>query len=262
MELLHKYGYSLVFIIVLLEQLGLPTPALPILMLGGAMAAAHDLSLSVLILIASGAAFFGDFVWYEIGKRKGRGILKLLCRLSLSPENCVRQTENSFAKRGINSLIYAKFVPGLNTIAPPMAGIVRASFPSFFWRDVAGIVLYVAACVAPGFIFEKRVFDITDWFEQFGRVFFYVLAAGLAVYILYKYVRLRIIQKTLAAARITPEELHRRMSAGEKFTILDLRSNLDGDESMLPGAFRMAPHDIDANLHRLDRELPIVMYCT
>lgn len=262
MELLHRYGYFLIFGIMLSEQLGLPTPALPILMLGGAMAAAHDLSFPVLILVATVAALIGDLVWFEIGRRRGRGILKMLCRLSLSPDNCVRKTEDAFAIRGVNSLIYAKFIPGLNTVAPPMAGVVRTSLFSFLWRDLLGILLYVSACAWPGFFFEKRVFDITNWFEQFGRVFFYILAAGLAIYILAKFSRLRMIQKTLYAARITPGELHEKMKGGELLTIVDLRSSLAIGDGMLPGAIRIPPHEIDHHLHLLDRERQIIMYCT
>src|SRR5439155_24140227 len=104
------------------------------------------------------------------GKRNGRGILKLLCRISLSPEDCVRKTEINFGKHGVNSLIYAKFVPGLNTIAPPMAGAVKTPLSDFFWRDLIGIFLYLGACIWPGFFFEKRIFDIVSWFEQIGKV--------------------------------------------------------------------------------------------
>src|SRR3990172_928084 len=150
MELLHKYGYSLVFCVLLLEQLGLPIPAAPVLILAGALIPGKILSLPILVCGAITAAFLGDFVWYLLGKKKGRSILKLLCHMSLSPDSCVRKTEDSFVKYGMNSLLFAKFVPGLNTIAPPMAGMFHSNFLAFFWRDIVGIAAYVLTFLLAG----------------------------------------------------------------------------------------------------------------
>ena len=264
MELLDKYGYSLVFAVALLEQLGLPLPVAPVLLLAGAVAATGELSLSLLILSAVTAAVIGDLIWFYLGKNKGRGVLKILCHLSLSPETCVRQTEASFLKHGMNSLLFAKFVPGLNTIAPPMAGLVGARFISFLWRDIAGALLYVLAFLIPGFLFEKRVYQVTELFEQLGRTFFWLVLAGIAIYVLGKYLKIRLLQRLLYKERITPEELRQRMDAGEDVIIVDIRSNLKIDEetTFLPGAIRIPPSEIDQHVHRLDKERWIVMYCT
>ena len=263
MELLHKYGYSLVFSVVLLEQLGLPIPAAPILILSGAVAAGGELSLLPLFLFASLAAFIGDFVWYLIGKKKGRSVLKVLCHVSLSPDSCVRKTEDSFVKHGMNSLLFAKFVPGLNTIAPPMAGMFNCRFFHFFWRDLIGILVYVLAFLLPGFFFEKTVFEITALIDQIGRAFFWMILIGLAIWVIGKYVKLKLLQRLLYQARISPQELHERMTAGEEFLILDLRaSSLDGQVEMLPGAVKIRPEQIDQHVHLLDKDKWIVMYCT
>lgn len=262
MELLHQYGYSLVFLIVLFEQLGLPVPALPMLMIAGALSASGELKLGIVFLLAAAAALIGDFVWFLFGRRYGRRILKLLCRISLSPEDCVRKTEVDFGKHGLNSLMYAKFVPGLNTIAPPMAGAVGATISQFVWRDLAGIALYLTACIWPGFFFEKRIFDIVSWFEQIGEVLFFILAGGLGTYILLKFVRLKIIQRTLFHARIDAKQLHERIQAGERMIIVDLRASKNDGEASLPGAIRIPPGQIDQNLHLLNKDLPIIMYCT
>jgi membrane protein DedA with SNARE-associated domain len=263
MELLHQYGYALVFFVILLEQLGLPIPAAPIMILAGALAAGGELSFSLVVLFASIGCLIGDFVWYFFGRYKGRRVLKTLCSLSLSPESCVQKTESSFAKYGMNSLIFAKFVPGLNTIAPPMAGLVNSSFPSFLWRDLLGTYLYVLAFTIPGFFFEKAVFDITSLFEEIGRTSLAIVVAGLAAYVLFKFARLKILQRMLYKQRIAPEELYRRISEGENLIILDLRNPATADPRIrIPGSLRIIPGEIDQNLHLLDKEKPIVMYCT
>jgi membrane protein DedA with SNARE-associated domain len=261
MELLHRYGYSLVFSAILLEQLGLPVPASPVLILAGALAAAGDLSFTLLVILASIGCVIGDMVWYFFGRYKGRRVLKTLCSLSLSPDSCVRKTENSFAKYGMNSLIFAKFVPGLNTIAPPMAGLVNSSFLSFIWRDLTGTLLYVLAFLIPGFFFEKMVFDITSIFEEIGKDSFALVIGLIAAYVLMKFVRLKMVQRKLYKARITPEELYRMVTGGEQLTILDLRSALKS-EVQLPGAIRIHPAEIDQHLDLLSKEKRIVMYCT
>ena len=264
MELLDKYGYSLVFIVVLLEQLGLPLLVGPVLLLAGAVAVSGKLSLSLLILFAVLAALVGDMVWYFLGRKKGRSVLKVLCHLSLSPETCVKKTEDSFLKYGMNSLLFSKFIPGLNTIAPPMAGLVRSSFLSFLWRDILGSLLYMLAFLLPGYILEKRVFQITEFFGQLGRTFFWMIVAGLIGYVLIKYVKLKLLQRLLYRERITPEELHERIGAGENIIIVDIRSNIrmDPDSGFIPGAVRIPPGEVDQHMNRLDRERWIVMYCT
>ena len=264
MELLDKYGYSLVFIVALLEQLGLPLPVAPVLLLAGAVAVSGKLSLTLLIVFAVLAALIGDIVWYYLGRKKGRSVLKVLCHLSLSPETCVKKTEDSFLKYGMNSLLFAKFIPGLNTIAPPMAGLVRSNFFSFLWRDILGSMLYVLAFLVPGYILEKRIFQITELFEQLGRTFFWLIIAALIGYVLIKYINLKLLQRLLYRERITPEELHERIRAGENIIIVDIRSNLpmDADSGLIPGAVRIPPGEVDRHMQRLDRERWIVMYCT
>jgi membrane protein DedA with SNARE-associated domain len=264
MDLLDKYGYSLVFVVALLEQLGLPLPLAPVLLLAGAVAASGKLSFVLVMGFAVLAALIGDTVWYYLGKKKGRSVLKMLCHMSLSPETCVRKTEDSFLKYGMNSLMFAKFVPGLNTIAPPMAGLVGARFPAFFLRDIVGAVFYVLAFLLPGYVFEKRIFQVTDIFEQLGKTFFWLLIGALICYVLIKYIKLRLLQRMLYKERITPEELHERMNAGEEFIIVDIRSNLriDANTGFIPGAVRIPPAEVDQHLSTLDRERWIVMYCT
>lgn len=263
MELLQKYGYSLVFGVMLLEQLGLPIPVAPVLILAGALIAGGKLSFALVVVCAVIAAYIGDFIWYEFGKKRGRNILGILCRLSLSPDSCVKKTENSFLKYGVNSLLFSKFVPGLNTIAPPMAGMFHVKFGSFLWRDLIGILVYVLALVLPGYFFEKEVFQVTTLFEEFGKALLWVILAVLAAYVGIKYLRLKRLQRLLSRDRITPEELHQKITAGEALILVDLRTNVPAEEiNGLPGAIRIHPGEIDQHLHRLEPDKWIVMYCT
>jgi membrane protein DedA with SNARE-associated domain len=262
MELLHKYGYSLVFITIFLEQLGMPIPAAPVLILAGALSAGGMLSLPVALICAATGCFLGDLIWYTIGRKKGRGVLKTLCRLSLSPDSCVRKTESSFLRYGMNTLLLAKFIPGLNTIAQPMAGMLRFSFFSFLWRDLVGTALYCSAWTLPGFFFEKQVFEMTAVLEEVGRSLLWLILASIAVYILFKFIRLKYLQRMLYKERISPQELFERIQAGEMLTLVDLRSSLQEISQKLPGALQIHPDDIDQHVSRLNREQWIVMYCT
>lgn len=263
MDLLEKYGYSLVFGVMLLEQLGLPIPVAPVLILTGALIAGGKLSFALVVLFALTAAYTGDFIWYQFGKKRGRNILRTLCRLSLSPDSCVKKTENSFLKYGTNSLLFSKFVPGLNTIAPPMAGMFHVKFWSFLWRDLIGILVYVLALLLPGYFFEKEVFEVTTLFEHIGKALLWIILFALAAYVGIKYLRLKRLQRLLSRDRITPEELHQKIVSGEPLLLIDLRTNIPADElHMLPGSIRINPGEIDQHLHRLEPDKWIVMYCT
>jgi membrane protein DedA with SNARE-associated domain len=259
---MNNYGYSLVFGVLFLEQLGLPIPAAPVLILAGALSASGKLSFATAFTVAAIAAFLGDLAWYWIGRARGRKVLRLLCKMSLSPDSCVRKTETSFLKYGMNSLFFAKFVPGLNTIAPPMAGLFHGRFLDFAWRDLAGTMLYILAFMLPGFFFSGTVTKITSMFHVVGQSLLWTVVAGLILYAAGKLLRLKILQRRLYRERITPVELYERMNAGEPFTLVDLRSSITDGHSTLPGALRIPPAEIDQHLHRLDRERWIVMYCT
>jgi len=263
MNLLHQYGYSFVFCVVFLEQLGLPIPAAPFLLLAGAFAMDGEFSLPLVLFVAILAAFAGDAVWYMLGKKKGRSVLTLLCRISLSPDSCVRKTEESFTKRGVNSLLIAKFIPGLNTIAPPMAGMFHVSWLQFALRDLAGCLLYAIALTLPGYFFEHTIFDVTAYLESIGHALLWFTIGVIGIYLLYKYIRLKILQRMLYKERITPLELHDRIAAGEPLTIVDLRGISQIDQSpSIPGAIRIPPSEIDLHLPQLEKDRWIIMYCT
>src|SRR5262245_38189880 len=196
-----EYGYSLVFGLIFLEQIGFPVPASPILILAGTLSATGKLSFSLSLFLATLGCFLGDLLWFWIGRSRGRKVLKLMCALSLSPDSCVRKTESSFLKYGMNSLLFAKFVPGLNTVAPPMAGMFNGSFFSFFWRDLAGSLIYILSFMLAGYFFSDVVMKFTSVFHLVGRSLLWALIAGIALYITGRYLRLKLLQKRLYRER-------------------------------------------------------------
>src|SRR5437879_7529576 len=155
LQFVVRHGYTLVFAWVFIEQAGLPVPSAPLLLAAGALSGAHGMNLSLAITFAVLASVASDSIWYELGRRKGVRVLRLLCRISLEPDSCVRQTEDVFARHGARSLLVAKFVPGLNTVAPPLAGIFRMRLSRFMVFNGVGTVLWAGAFVALGYSFRE-----------------------------------------------------------------------------------------------------------
>ena len=152
-----EYGIFLVFVNVLLEQLGLPIPAAPTLVVAGALAVRGPRRLFDRLAGAVAAALFADSLWYLLGRRLGLGVLKTLCRISLSPDSCVRQTSAAFERWGLASLVVAKFIPGFSTVAPPLAGAISRRFWSFLFFDGAGALLWAGSAVLAGRIFHRAI---------------------------------------------------------------------------------------------------------
>ena len=259
-------SYAAIFLIVLAEQLGLPIPSMPILVAAGAMAGTGRIGPVQVVLVVMAAALAGDLFWYELGRRRGRPVLKLLCHLSLEPDSCVRRTQDYFSRRGDWSIVIAKFVPGLNTLAPPLAGVIRMPIRRFLFLDLIGILLWSAGFVGLGFAFSEQLERVADYAEQMGRLFPLLLVVGLASYVAGKYVQRRRFLAGLKAARISPEELMAKLDAGEQVTIVDLRHHLDQEQDLevIPGALRIHVGE-DGQLDHRAAELPldreIVLYC-
>jgi membrane protein DedA with SNARE-associated domain len=263
-EFLLHHGYSVVFAFVLAEQIGLPLPATPILLAMGALAGAGRLSFSSAIALGVLASLIGDCLWYWLGRKRGYSVLNLLCRVALEPDSCVRQTENVFTRFGAGSLLFAKFVPGLSTAAPPLAGLFRMSLARFLLADTAGAMLWVGAFSGVGYIFRTQLEEAAEYALGFGKWLGVILGALLASYIVWKiWQRQRFLRK-LRIARIQPEDLLTKIQAGEEVMIVDLRSPLDVESSgiKLPGALLMAPHELETRHQEIPRDRDIILYCT
>jgi membrane protein DedA with SNARE-associated domain len=259
-----QHGYWVLFGWVLAEQLGLPIPSMPILLAAGAVSGTRQLYFSLALAISVVAAVTSDVIWYEIGKRKGATVLQLLCRIALEPDSCVRRTESLYEKYGERSLLWAKFVPGLNTAAPPVAGMFGMKLWRFLLFDTMGAILWAGSFIGLGWLFSDQLELVARYAERFGLWLIVLLGVGLAVYILMKLRERREFLKSLVADRIEPDELLGKIENGEPLTIIDLRHPLDAlpDPRTLPGALRMTPDELRERQSEVPRDRGVILYCT
>jgi len=264
LDFLVRHGQAVLFLWVLAEQLGLPTPSTPLLLAAGTLAGQGRFNFALAIVLPILASLIGDSVWYYFGKRRGAKVLSLLCRISLEPDSCVRKTENAFANRGARSLVVAKFVPGLNTMAPPLAGIIGMPLSRFLICDGLGALLYSGTFVVVGFIFSDQLERVFGYVSRLGVSMALVLGGALAAYICWKYVqRVRFIRK-LRVARISASELKQMIDEGKDVIVVDLRGALDfdADPRTIPGAIRLAAEKIEDVHEQIPRDREIVLFCT
>jgi membrane protein DedA with SNARE-associated domain len=263
-EFLIKHGYALLFGWVLVEQMGLPIPAIPLLVAAGALAGSGKMNLTFAVVLAFIAVILADLFWYSLGRYHGGRILKLLCRISLEPDSCVRRTENLFVRYGARSLLVAKFVPGLNTAAPSLAGIFRMPVRRFILFDSLGGFFWVATFTGLGFIFSDQLEQIAAHALRWGGWLVVVLGASLTAYVLWKYIQRRRFLHRLRIARISPKELMDKLTAGENISILDLRQPIDVEAfpQMIPGALRIAMEEIEDRHGEIPRDRDVVLYCS
>jgi membrane protein DedA with SNARE-associated domain len=263
-DFLLKHGYTLLFGWVLGEQLGLPIPSAPVLLAAGALAGSRQMYFSLALLFAVVAAITSDVIWYEIGKHKGSKVLQLLCRISLEPDSCVRRTEGLYEKYGERSLLWAKFVPGLNTAAPPVAGMFGMPLWRFLIFDIMGSILWSGSFLGLGWLFSDQLEDVARYAERFGFWLIVAVVLALAAYIVKKYRERRDFLKSLIKDRITPEELKAMLDRREPLTIIDLRHSLDAlpDPRTVPGALRMTPEELKARQAEIPRDRGVILYCT
>lgn len=259
-----RHGYAVLFTWVFAEQLGLPIPAVPILLAAGALAGSHQLSFILALGVAVVASLVSDLIWYEMGRRRGHAILKLLCRISLEPDSCVRRTENMFTRQGPRALLFAKFVPGLSTMAPPLAGMIRMRTARFAVWDLAGAVVWAGAFTGAGYIFSAQLEMVVSYAVRLGSGLLILLAAALVAYIAAKYIERQRIIRSLRIARIAPEELKRKLDAGEDIVVVDLRSTIEfeTDTAKVRGAIHMLPGELEVRHQEIPRDRDVVLYCT
>ena len=260
-DFLIRHGYAVLFGWVLLEQMGLPIPSVPLLIAAGALARAGRMNLMFAVVLAFVAIILADLFWYSLGRYRGGRILKLLCRISLEPDSCVRRTENLFVRHGVLALLVAKFVPGLNTAAPSLAGIFRMPARRFMVFDALGAVFWVVTVTSLGLILGDQLEEIA---LRWGGWLVAVLAGGLAVYILWKFIQRRRFIRRLRMARITPMELMDKLTAGETVSIVDLRQPMDIEAfpQMIPGALRIGMEEIEDRHGEIPRDRDVVLYCS
>ena len=262
--LISQYGLAIVFANVLVEQIGLPIPAIPTLVVAGALGATGQLSLPLVFIVALVACLVADGAWYIIGRIYGNSVMKTLCRISLTPDSCVSETQSRFERWGVNALMVAKFVPGLSLIAPPLAGATRIGVPTFLLFNGIGAALWVVAGVGGGALFGKQVEFVLAKMQDYGTIAVVVIAALLAAYIAYKWWERRRFYNMLRMARISVDDLYRLIEGGERPVIVDVRSHIARSlqPRRIPGALLVPLDAVEGHVKDLPRDRDIILYCT
>ncbi|WP_267224450.1 VTT domain-containing protein [Dyella silvae] len=263
-ELIAQYGLLLVFINVLVEQAGAPVPAVPTMIVAGALAAMERLSLPGVLAVALLACLLADFAWYVAGRRFGGGVMRTLCRISLSPDSCVRQSELHFERWRGGVLLVAKFVPGLSTVAPPLVGAMGLRPAPFVLFDSLGSLMWVGMAVSLGYLFSDQIDAVLDALANAGSIALMLLGGLLAVYILGKWWQRHRLLRALRMARITVEELNGFIANGLMPAVVDVRS--DGarlvDSRIIPGALLADVDSVDRIVEVVPVDAELVVYCT
>ena len=263
LQFLDRYGVVILPALAVAEQIGLPLPAVPALLAVGALAAHGRNSIPLVLGAISVAALAIDFVWYELGRRRGARVLVRLCQRSLEADSWLRRAESTFARYGARSMLAAKFIPGLTTVMPPLAGVFAIPRGRFALYDFAGVLLWAGTWLTLGYFFSDAIVRIAAKASALGRMLGLVTVAALAGYILVKYGRRRLFLKKLRTAPVSPEALKRRLDAGDDVTIVDLRTALDvaATPYAIPGSRWLAADAIDEHEVELLRSRDVVLYC-
>ena len=262
--LIIRYGTPLVWFNVFLEQIGLPIPAVPTLVLAGALSRDSKMSSTAIIFGSVLASIVADSIWFFLGRRLGHRVLRTMCRISLSPDSCVRDTEARFERWGMPSLLFAKFVPGFSTIAPPLAGATNHSVLQFLIYDGIGAFVWAGASVAAGRMFHRVVDRLLSALENLGSWAAVVVVCALVIVIAVKWWQRRAFMQRLRLARITPEELKKLMEGETEPLIFDVRSKSSRkrDPRRIPSARIIPADEIARSVEAIDRDRDIILYCT
>lgn len=257
------FGLGFLFLNVLLEQLGLPVPALPTVLIAGALAAAGRLPALGVIAAAVAGCLLGDLSWYAAGRVYGGRVMRLLCRISLTPDVCVSQTQSSFERWGAAALVIAKFVPGLSMVAPPLAGATRMNVVRFAALSLLGATLWVGAAVLGGMLLRPQVERLLPRLAGIGGEAVALIALLFAAYVAFKWWERRRFYAALEVARIGVEELHRRLAGEDPPIVVDVRTvTAQGlERRRIPGALHVPLLEVERHVAELPREREIVFYC-
>jgi membrane protein DedA with SNARE-associated domain/rhodanese-related sulfurtransferase len=209
------------------------------------------------------ACLIADGFWFYLGRKRGNQVLNFLCRVSLEPDSCVRRTQNVFTRYGMKGVVVAKFVTGMSTVAPPLAGMSGVRAGKFFFFDGLGAFLYGASILGVGYLFSNQIEQIAEAISSVGGSALTLLAVIVVSYIAYKYWQRHRLLRELRTARITVEELRKKLDAGENPVILDLRSKAEFDQNpaLIEGAIHLAVDEIQVRSREFPRDREIVVYC-
>ena len=260
-ELVLQYGLGLAFVGVLAGQIGLPIPSYPILIVTAALSARGTYSPAEVVAVAVLACMLADIAWYGAGARFGRRVLAAMCRISLSPDSCVRQTEAIYEKWGAPSLMVAKFIPGFAAVATAMAGVVRVRLSAFVLFDVIGATLWGGLAVALGWIFRDAIDDVLRVIESAGRVGLAAIACAFALYLIFKFVQRQTLLRRLRMARVSAGELNAMLKDEAPPLVIDVRSADSRKSGIIPGSLGIEARGPEEDLRSLPVSKEVIIYC-
>ncbi len=260
-DFLVQHGYAVLFGISLVAQLGAPIPATPLLLAAGALAKAGQLSLSIAVALSVAASALGHLVWYEAGRRRGASVLRLLCRISIEPDSCVRRTEDLFARHGGRALVAAPFVPGLGAVAPPLAGMARMPIGRFLFLDAAGAFLFAGALGGAGFVAGPQLTALVQVGLRYGAWLALGAGIGLGAWLGWKIAIRSSVGRSALVARMEPDHLASRLDSRDPPIVIDLRGQMTRGEGSIPGARPVAPDDLQRWAKDAPRDKEIVVAC-
>ena len=258
---LLQHGYVVLFVIGLVAQLGAPVPLTPLLLAAGVLAKEGQLSLAGIIAVSVAASALGHLVWYEAGRRRGADVLRLLCRISLEPDSCVRRTEDLFARHGGRALVAAPFVPGLGAVAPPLAGMAGMPVARFLFLDSLGAVFFAALLAGIGFAAGPELMALVQVGLRFGAWLGLAAGVALGVWLGWKIAQRSTVARTTRVARIEAHDLRLRLESGNPPLVIDLRSDVTRGNHSIPGAHAVAPSDVPRWAEGMRRDSEIVVAC-
>lgn len=261
---LTQHGHIVLFVWVTAEQLGAPLPAVPILIAAGVLSAVGKISVAGAVAVGMVACLAGDLAWYTLGKRQGTTMLRLLCKISLEPETCVRRSSDFILRHGGRSLLVAKFIPGISAVAVPLAANSGLSLASFLAYDLLGSALYVGSYIAVGRFVGDRIEELLMVAHSLTGAALGFAALGALAIVGWRLVQRRRFRRGLRTSRITAEDLRELIDRGANPFIVDLRHGVDvlADARVIPGAVRLTPDELSARHQELPRDREVILYCT
>ena len=264
LDLLVRHGIAILFAAVFIEQIGIPLPAAPWLLAAGALAGAGKMNWLLALGAAVSSSLLADLMWFYLGRNYGNRVLGFLCRISLEPDSCARRTQNLFVRHGMKGLVVAKFIPGLSTLAPPLAGSTGVTVPRYLFFDGLSSVLHGGCFILVGVLFSQQLEQVINALAGLGRSAFGVLVGLVALYISYRYFQRHRLLRELRIARITVDELHQKQEAGENPIILDLRPRIELEQnpSLIRGALHMSMDEVERRQHEIPRDRDVILYCS
>jgi membrane protein DedA with SNARE-associated domain len=266
-SMMARHGYMLIFVLLFAESVGLPFPAAIALVTAGAAIASHALSGGGVLFTAVVALVLGDIVQFWLGRYSGWALLGFLCRLSMNPETCILRSAESFYKRGKMTLLISKFIPGVNTMAAPLAGSMKMRFGQFLQLDFAGALFYSVTYLTVGYLSRDFLAAVLKGFHVAGRAMEAVVIVALIVYAVYRVVQFAKYKKYRVMPRIQVEELAARLASPDeacRVQIVDVRSHgyYNVGAERIKGSIRIEPNNLDEEVKNLSKDKDIYLYCT